>query len=108
MLVNNLITVISQTHVIINHMKHFAQISSVQTHLLSAQIITIEIDVSFGTNFKFNIVGLPDKAVEESGDRVSSALKNSGFTAPKHSQNKLLFRWLQLIFVKKVQISIYQ
>jgi uncharacterized protein (DUF302 family) len=28
----------------------------------------------------FNIVGLPDKAVDESKDRVSSAIKNSGFS----------------------------
>ena len=35
----------------------------------------------------FTIVGLPDKAVEEAKDRISAAIKNSGFPSP-HKGNK--------------------
>lgn len=51
---------------------------------LDAQIIEIEVETSFGLRH-FNIVGLPDKAVEESKERVSSAIKSLGFQSP-HSQ----------------------
>ncbi|HXK39423.1 MAG TPA: YifB family Mg chelatase-like AAA ATPase, partial [Candidatus Paceibacterota bacterium] len=36
----------------------------------------------------FAVVGLPDKAVEESSDRVSAAIKNSGFESPKSRNEK--------------------
>lgn len=51
---------------------------------LDAQIIEVETDVSYGLRC-FNIVGLPDKAVEESKERVGAAIKSSGFQSP-HSQ----------------------
>jgi len=35
-------------------------------------------------------VGLPDKAVEESRDRVSAAIKNSGFKSPKSRNHKII------------------
>jgi magnesium chelatase family protein len=35
-------------------------------------------------------VGLPDKAVEESKDRISSAIKNCGFESPKRSNKKIV------------------
>ena len=65
----------------------FAKVFSAQTHLLKAQSISVEVDISRGLH-SFNIVGLPDKAVEESRDRVSAALKNSGFIAPKTQNQK--------------------
>ena len=44
--------------------------------------IDVEVDVaSFGLP-SFTIVGLPDKAVEESKERVRSAIKNSGAEFP--------------------------
>lgn len=49
---------------------------------LEAQIIEVEADVSVGLN-SFQIVGLPDKTVEESKERISSALKNLGFKHPR-------------------------
>ena len=49
---------------------------------LDAQIVEVEADVSVGLH-SFQIVGLPDKAVEESKERVSSALKNTGFKYPR-------------------------
>ncbi len=45
---------------------------------IDAQQITVEADIKGGTYF-FNIVGLPSNSVKESRDRVSAALKNSGF-----------------------------
>jgi len=73
----------------------FARIFSAQTSLLDAYIVTVEIDLSSGLH-AFSIVGLPDKAVEESRDRVSAALKNSlfeksaSFKAPKHNNIKIV------------------
>lgn len=46
--------------------------------------IEVEVDVINQGLFKFNIVGLPDKAVEESKERVHSAIKNTGAGFPGH------------------------
>ncbi|MDE1875078.1 MAG: YifB family Mg chelatase-like AAA ATPase [Patescibacteria group bacterium] len=56
--------------------------------MLRPHIITIETDISRGLH-SFSIVGLPDKAVEESRDRVSAAIKNSGFKSPKQTNAKI-------------------
>ena len=63
-----------------------ARVHTAQPGVLSGTIVTIEADLSRGLH-SFTIVGLAGKAVEESKDRVSAAIKNSGFKAPK-SQNK--------------------
>jgi len=49
---------------------------------MDAQIVEVEADVSVGLH-SFQIVGLPDKAVEEAKERISSAMKNSGFKYPR-------------------------
>ncbi|GAI00891.1 unnamed protein product, partial [marine sediment metagenome] len=49
-----------------------------------AQIIEVEVDASYGLRH-FEIVGLPDKAVQESKERVGAAIKSSNFQSP-HSQ----------------------
>lgn len=67
----------------------FAKTYSAQTSFLSAHIVTAEVDVSGGLH-SFSIVGLPDKAVEESRDRVSAAIKNSGFESPKSRNQKIV------------------
>ena len=67
----------------------FSRVYSAQTNLLKGQIITIETDLSRGLH-AFNIVGLPDKAVDESKDRVSSAIKNSGYKSPKAKNQKII------------------
>jgi magnesium chelatase family protein len=67
----------------------FAKIFSAQPSLLGAHIVTIEVDTSKGLH-AFSIVGLPDKAVEESRDRISAAIKNSGFKSPKSSNKKIV------------------
>jgi magnesium chelatase family protein len=65
----------------------FAQVFSAQTSMLKGQFVSVEVDISRGLN-SFSIVGLPDKAVDEARDRVGSALKNSGFSSPKHQNQK--------------------
>ncbi len=48
---------------------------------VDGQPVHVEADVSSGLNV-FSIVGLPDTAVRESKDRVTGALRNSGFAMP--------------------------
>ena len=67
----------------------FAKVYSAQVNLLSGQIVTVEVDLSRGLH-SFSVVGLPDKAVDESKDRVSGAIKNSGFKSPKASNQKII------------------
>lgn len=55
---------------------------------LEASKITVEVDVSSGL-YSFSIVGLPDKSIDESKDRIVSALKNSGLRSPKQENHKV-------------------
>jgi len=66
----------------------FSRVYSAQTHLLKGKIVTVEVDITPKTLHAFTLVGLPDKAVDESKDRMSSALKNSGII-PKISFKKI-------------------
>jgi magnesium chelatase family protein len=68
----------------------FSRIYSAQTHLLKGKIVTIEVDITKNTLHSFTLVGLPDKAVDESKDRMSSALKNSGYDSPKNQNQKIV------------------
>lgn len=71
-------------------MEHqFARIFSAQPHNLSGSVITVEVDISRGLH-AFSIVGLPDKSVEESRDRVGSALKHANVSSPKHHNEKTI------------------
>jgi len=56
---------------------------------LDSQIIEVETDVSYGLRC-FNIVGLPDKAVEESKERVGTAIKSSNFQSPHQKPQRVL------------------
>mgnify|MGYP001562730441 CR=1 FL=1 len=67
----------------------FAKVYSAQVNLLKGSIVTIEVDLSRGLH-SFSLVGLPDKAVDESKDRVSGAIKNSGFQSPKSKNQKII------------------
>ena len=67
----------------------FAKVYSAQVNLLSGAIVTIEVDLSRGLH-AFSVVGLPDKAVDESKERVSGAIKNSGFQSPKAKNQKII------------------
>ena len=48
---------------------------------IDAYIVEVELDISDGLPF-FATVGLPDSAVKESRERVTAAIKNSGFYFP--------------------------
>jgi len=54
-----------------------ARIFSATTRGVDAIIIDIEVDVSLGL-MRWVIVGLPDKAISESKERIQAALRNSG------------------------------
>ncbi len=49
---------------------------------LDAVLVTVEVDIAAQGLPSFTIVGLPDKAVEESRERVRAAIKNSGAEFP--------------------------
>lgn len=51
---------------------------------LDAVLVTIEVDISNQGLPSFTIVGLGDRAVDESRDRVRSAIRNSGSDFPLH------------------------
>ncbi len=59
-----------------------SKIFSAATIGLSSEIVEVETDVLGQGLHNFTIVGLPDTGVKESRDRVSSAIKNSGFKPP--------------------------
>ncbi len=67
----------------------FAKVYSAQTNLLDAFIINVEVDLSKGLH-SFNVVGLADKAVDEARDRVSAAIKNTGYKPPKQHNKKVV------------------
>ena len=51
---------------------------------VDAFLVEVEVDLAPGL-FAFNMVGLPETAVKESGFRVKAALKNSGYKFPSNS-----------------------
>lgn len=67
----------------------FSRIQSAQLSSLHAQEVTVEVDLARGL-YLFQIVGLPDKAVEESRERVVSALRNSVGKNPKTENEKVI------------------
>ncbi len=56
---------------------------------INARSIEVEVDVSSGLH-SFSIVGLGDKAVSEAKERISSALKNSGFKPPRSFSKRVI------------------
>ena len=48
---------------------------------IDAHLVEVEVDIGNGMP-GLTIVGLPDKTIEESRDRVRAALRNSGFEYP--------------------------
>jgi magnesium chelatase family protein len=59
-----------------------AKIFSAVTIGLDSNLVEVEVDVLSQGLHNFTIVGLPDTAIKESRERVSSAIKNSGFKPP--------------------------
>jgi magnesium chelatase family protein len=64
-------------------MDKVAKIFSATTVGLDSYLIEIEVDIGAGLP-SFTIVGLPDKAIDESKERIRSAIKNSGVFFPQH------------------------
>lgn len=67
----------------------YARVYGAQTSLLTPVVVSVETDLSRGLH-AFTLVGLPDKAVEESRDRVAAAIKHSGFESPKQRNQKIV------------------
>ncbi len=62
---------------------HCAQVAG-----LEGEIVDVEVDLAPGL-FHFTIVGLPDKAVGESKDRIAAAIKNSGLRSPQKKNQRV-------------------
>lgn len=67
----------------------YAKALSAQPFGSTAEIVTVEADITRGLH-SFSIVGLPDKAVEEARDRLSGAIRHSGFKSPKSTNKKII------------------
>lgn len=65
-----------------------SKLYSAALHGINAKIVEVECDLASGL-FNFSIVGLPDAAVKESKDRVSSAIKNSGASPPSRRNKRV-------------------
>lgn len=59
-----------------------SRVFSAATLGLDSEIVEVEVDTLGQGLHNFTIVGLPDTSIKESRDRVSSAIKNSGFRPP--------------------------
>ncbi|HVA08399.1 MAG TPA: magnesium chelatase domain-containing protein [Acidimicrobiales bacterium] len=53
---------------------------------LDGELVEVEVDISRGALPTTTIVGLPDAAVQESKERVRSAVRNSGLSWPTGSR----------------------
>lgn len=77
----------------------FARVYGAQPALPKAHVVSVECDIVKGLH-AFTIVGLPDKSVEESKDRLAAAIKNSTpmqpnghhieLESPKRSNKKIV------------------
>ncbi len=59
-----------------------AKVNSCAVIGLDCESVEVEVDISPGGLGSITLVGLPDTAVQESKERVRSAIKNSGFSYP--------------------------
>lgn len=64
-----------------------------------AEMVIVEADLTRGLH-NFSVVGLADKAVEEARDRISAAIRHSGYKPPKQ-QNKRIVLSLSPADLKK-------
>ncbi len=62
---------------------------TIQPSVQGGTVVRIEADLSRGLH-SFSIVGLAGKAIEEAKDRISAALKHSGFPSPKTQNQKIV------------------
>lgn len=59
-----------------------AKVYSATTVGIAAHIVDVEVDLAMGM-IHWDIVGLPDKAIKESKERLRAAFKNCGFKLPE-------------------------
>ena len=59
-----------------------AKVNSCAVIGLDGELVEVEVDISGSALPAFNIVGLPDTAVQEAKERVRSAIRNSGLAFP--------------------------
>src|SRR5665213_1445542 len=67
----------------------YAALTAAQPIGASAELVTIEADLTLGLH-SFSIIGLPDKAVEESRDRIAAAIRHAGFKSPKATNRRVV------------------
>ncbi|MFM2340059.1 MAG: hypothetical protein RLZZ360_695 [Candidatus Parcubacteria bacterium] len=66
-----------------------ARLYTVQPTVTGGLVVAVEADISKGLH-SFAIVGLAGKAIEEAKDRISTAIKYSGFDSPKTQNHKII------------------
>ncbi|MCA9358582.1 YifB family Mg chelatase-like AAA ATPase [Candidatus Kaiserbacteria bacterium] len=66
-----------------------SKVNTIQPGVLGGTVVTIEADIARGLH-AFSVVGLAGKAVDESKDRVGSAIKHTGFPSPKTKNQKVV------------------
>ncbi|MFH1611799.1 MAG: YifB family Mg chelatase-like AAA ATPase [bacterium] len=74
---------------LIKNKSMIAKVYSAALNGLSALPVEVEVDLLPGL-FQFSIVGLPDAAINEAKERVSSAIKNSGAESPQQKRKRLI------------------
>jgi len=79
--------------------KGYAKMRAAQPTGSDAKLVTIEADLTRGLH-SFSIVGLADRAVAEARDRISAAIRHSGFKSPK-SENRHIILSLSPADLKK-------
>jgi len=66
-----------------------SKLHTVQINGIKPNIVDVEVDTSRGMH-AFSIIGLADKAIEEAKDRISAAIKNSGFKPLAKGSKKII------------------
>jgi len=66
-----------------------SKLHTVQINGIKPNIVDVEVDTSRGMH-AFSIIGLADKAIEEAKDRISAAIKNSGFKPLTKGSKKII------------------
>ena len=70
--------------------KHgYAKTLAAQPIGAGAQLISVEADLTRGLH-NFSVVGLADRAVDEARDRVSAAIRHSGYKSPKQQNKRIV------------------
>ena len=72
-----------------NKITGYASVIAAQPIGAGAELVRIEADITLGLH-SFSIIGLPNKAVEESKDRISAAIRHAGFKSPKMNNRRII------------------